>query len=256
MRGLIALGFMVLMLLLPAGAKKLTHGFRLAKLKFEYAYKQEWEVPISSEILSILDQPFFYLDKGSQCYVFESLDKNYVIKLFRCDFSEKHQKIETLFSACKIAFDQLSAETGLIYIHLNETRLNLPKVQFRDAVGRRYSLPLDRFRFALQKKAKLLREEFLACRNDPTKMQKRIDQFLALLKIRTEKGIFNTDPTLGRNFGFLDEKAIEIDFGNYRPSSNLSKSSEVLRYTDRLRRFLSLQIPEWVPYLDAQLEAM
>jgi hypothetical protein len=203
-------------------------------------------------VLAILDQPFHYIDKGSQSYVFESRDGKYVIKFFRFDYPETTLKVLTLFNACKIAYDQLREETGLIYLHLNLTQEGLPILLCKDAIGRKYRFPLDQYRFAIQKKAKSFRLTLQEARNDPVLMKKRMDQFLDLLRSRTAKGIFNTDPTLSRNFGFLDDRAIEIDFGNYRPTSTHNEISEMLRYTERLRRWLSTEAPEWVAYLDEQ----
>src|SRR5689334_8640410 len=45
----------------------------------------EWDVEISPEVVSILEQPFHYLAKGGQSYVFGSSDGKYVLKLFRFD---------------------------------------------------------------------------------------------------------------------------------------------------------------------------
>ncbi len=244
------------MLSLPALAKRLTQGFRVGKMELAFPSHPEWDVRVTPEVLAILDQPFYYIDKGSQSYVFESRDGNYVVKFFRFDYPEIDLKVLTLFNACKIAYDKLRDETGLIYIHLNPTTEGLPILHCKDAIGRKVRLPLDRYRFAIQKKAMPFRQTLLEARHDPVLMQKRMDQFIDLLQSRTGKGVFNTDPTLSRNFGFLADRAIEIDFGNYRPTSDHNQLSEMIRYTERLRRWLSTEAPEWVAYLDERTEAL
>jgi hypothetical protein len=255
-RFLLFILFTTAMLSLPAAAKRLTQGFRVSKMELAFPSHAEWDVPLSREVLSILDQPFIYIDKGSQSYVFESRDGNYVVKFFRFDNPEIDLKVLTVFNACKIAYSQLREETGLIYIHLNQTVGELPILHCKDAIGRKYRLPLDRYRFAIQKKAMPFRLTLESARHDPVLMQKRMDQFIDLLLSRTEKGVFNTDPTLSRNFGFLADRAIEVDFGNYRPISDHDRLTEVLRYTERLRRWLSTEAPEWVAYLDERTQGL
>lgn len=242
------------MLLIPAIAKRLTCGFRIAKMQLHYPFHPEWEVPLDPVVLAILDQPFRYIDKGSQAFVFESQDGKYVIKFFRYDRPFSESKILALFNASKLAYDLLKEETGLIYIHLNETPSSLPTLHCKDAVGRGYQFRLDECRFAIQKKAKTFQVAIREARRDSALMQKRLDQFIDLLVARTGAGVFNTDPSLGRNFGFLEMRAIEIDFGNYQLLSNHSKAVEIERYGHRLRKLLSEEAPEWVSYFDQRLK--
>lgn len=251
------------MLSLPAIAKRMTQGFRLAKLELEFPNHSEWEVPFDPSLYAVLAQPFTYIGKGSQSYVFESKDGEYVIKFFRFDRHlgircnhENQLKVLTVFNACKIAYDLLRDETGLIYMHLNLTPLDLPILHCKDPLGRTVRFNLNHYRFAIQKKAQPFRSTLLEARGDPAKMQKRIDEFIDLLQSRTSKGVFNTDPTLSRNFGFLKDRAVEIDFGNYRPTSNHDQFTEIKRYTNRLRRWLEIEAPEWVGYLDQRVEAI
>ncbi len=250
----------------------MTQGFRPAKMELEFPHHPEWEVPLDSSVLQILDQPFHFIGKGSQAYVFESENGNYVVKFFRFDrnsFLKKFLakfwsaeetgssldvKVCTAFNACKIAFQSLREETGLIYMHLNLSSMNLPVLHCKDAIGRNYRFPLDRYRFVVQKKATLFRQVLIGALSDPEEMRRRIDQFIELLQSRTAKGVFNTDPTLSRNFGFLKDRAVEIDFGNYRDSANHSPFVELKRYTDRLRRWLITEAPDWVPYLDDRVD--
>ncbi len=239
-------------LLIPTFAKYLTDGFRLAKMHVDFPNHPEWEFPLEPKILAVLDQPFRYLGKGSQCYVFESRDQKYVIKFFRFNDPRSELKIFTVFNAARIAYEYLKEETGLIYIHLNLTKIGLPTLHCKDAIGRSYQLPLDQCRFAIQKKAIGLEEALKWARQDPNLMKKRLDQFIDLLRTRTEKGIFNSDPSLSRNFGFLEDQAIEIDFGCFRPTSSLSKKEEMDRYASKLRQFLKKEAPEWIEYFDSQ----
>ncbi len=241
------------MLLLPAVTKRFTQGFKIAKMKLDFPHHPEWEVPIDSQIAPILAQPYFFLGKGSQCYVFESQDKKWVIKFFRYDHPISEDKIAHLFNACKTAYDFLKEETGIVYIHLNPTMVNLPTLYCEDPVGRRVEFDLNQCRFAIQKRAKPFRKILEEARKSPKQMQKRLDEFIDLLIARTRKGVLNSDPSLSRNFGFLEDRAIEIDFGNYRSVGKVDQAAEIKRYTAKLKKWLA---PEWIPYLDSRVEAI
>ncbi len=268
-----------LMLSLPVCAKRLTEGFRIAKMRLELPFHPEWEVEKNQNLDQILSQPYSYLSKGAQCYVFASQDGQYVLKLFRFEqpitplrfFFRKHfkkkknrtrleTKILSVFNACKLAFDKASEETGLIYIHLNPNSEKLPLFECKDPIGRTYQLQLENYRFALQKRAQPFRKTLLEAiqRGDASTVQRRIDEFLALLRSRTGKGIGNSDPNLSRNFGFLEDRALEFDFGNYGYSADIQKpenqKEEIERYTNRLRRWLKKTAPEWIAYLDEQCD--
>jgi hypothetical protein len=244
------------LLTLPAIAKRFTHGFRIAKMRLEFPHHPKWEIEPNAKVNEILKQPFHFLGKGAQCYVFESKDGHYVIKLFRYNQPYVAAKVIDLFNACKIAYDQLREETGLIYIHLNPTPMNLPILHCKDAIGRKYQFRLDETRFAVQKKAKSFRVALGEAKENPAEMQKRIDELVSLLQARTAKGVINTDRRLSRNFGYLDNRAIEFDFGNYRTSLDLDRKQEMTRYTNGLRGWLKRHAPEWVAYLDTQVEAL
>jgi hypothetical protein len=244
--------FVALMLSLPVFAQKMTRGFRIAKLYLDFPHQPKWEVAPNPVVHTLLQQCYTFIGKGSQSYVFASADGHYVIKLFR--FDHPATDVESLFDACKMAYDCLREETGLVYIHLNPTREQLPILHCQDALGRLYELKLDDYRFVVQKRGEPFQSALLSVRSDPAQMQKRIDQFLALLQTRTAKEIFNSDPSLSRNFGFLNDRAIELDFGNYRYRPGLERSAEVRRYSAKFRLWLERNAPEWVSYLDNQLE--
>ncbi|NGX54131.1 MAG: hypothetical protein K1000chlam4_00856, partial [Chlamydiae bacterium] len=66
----------------------LADGFAPSKIQSDLTHDQRWEIPSLSDeeresLLHLLDQPFTYLGKGSQCFVFESNDGEVVLKIFR-----------------------------------------------------------------------------------------------------------------------------------------------------------------------------
>lgn len=252
-RVLVCIVFVLAMLSLPNLAKRATHGFRAAKLQLDFPFHPEWEPPPDLSYHEALKQPYSFIGRGAQSYVFASADGHYVIKLFRFDYPVVGDKVTRLFNACKMAYDDLREETGLLYIHLNLTPMGLPILRCTDAVGRSHRFDLNQTRFALQKRAQDFKQTLRAARYDPAIMKKRIDQFVQLLRSRTAKDILNTDPNLSRNFGFLDNQAVEFDFGSYQHVPEMNQTEEIAHYANRLRRWLKKNEPEWVAYLDLKL---
>jgi hypothetical protein len=235
-------------------------------MRLEMPPRVDWEVPpvlADGALQEILHQPFSYLDRGAQCYVFQSSDQQYVLKLFRYDqphFVHRTEKAsalekrEKLFAACLLAYHKAREETGLVYLHLNQTDSQLPILQAKGPMGQMLRLPLDQYRFAIQKKAEPFRAALLAAYHAPDTgaFPKLLDSFVSVLSSRLSKGIGNSDPTVARNFGFLQGRAVEIDFGNYY-AGPVNPIEQMHRYTHRLRRWLQHQAPEWVPYFDEQV---
>jgi hypothetical protein len=268
-------------LYMPIYMKRLTCGFRIEKMRLKNASQlQLEETSLSCEakgkIAALLNQPFFYLGKGAQSYVFKSEDGLYVIKLFRFDqhrnpirafFRNKIkqrssrpsplEKAAHLFSACQLAYTLAPEETELVYLHLNLTQNELPVLSLKGPLGRSYSLPLDAYRFALQKKVDPFDTALLSALSSG-QISVYLDSLVALLNQRTSKGIINTDGNLLRNFGYIDQKAVEIDFGNYEYSPDLllplNRKEEISRFTSSLRSWLEVHAPAWVAYLDQQME--
>ncbi len=245
--------FISVCLVIPAGVKRLTCGFHRKKIEISaLASDPRWETVSffsDKKAAEILSQKFRYFDKGLQCYVFLSEDEKYVLKLFRFDrqrrfFSSKKQDLKNsfqLFESCKLANELAPEETGLVYLHLNLTQGKFPWLQAKDPLGRFFTIPLDRYRFALQRKAEpFAKTLFIALREGV--LEQRVQEISALLEKRIEKGIGNRDPSLWRNFGFFETQAVEIDFGNYviRPDfiTQGAKDAEKERYMEPLRAWI------------------
>ena len=232
-------------------------------MRLESPFRSDWEVvsdiPLN-ETIKILSQPYAYLDRGAQCYVFASHDGEYVVKLFRFDRSSKrkktssHRKVNALFSACVLAYTRAQEETGVLFLHLNQTENLFPLFHATGPLGQPFTLALDRYRFAIQKRVNPFEKSLLEAYHsqNPEMMKKRIDSFLSILHSRVGKGIRNSDPSLSRNFGFLGEQAFEIDFGNYS-ENGVPRGKEIARYSGKLRLWLLENAPEWVEYLDEKV---
>lgn len=256
-------------LAIPAGAKRLTHGFKIAKMWLEFPIHPSWNVSSAiedEEAKVILAQPFHYLNKGAQSYAFLSQDGRYVLKIFRFDqrhlFRKKNkrpleQKVNKFFQGCVLASTKASEETGILYLHLNPQSGRLPILKAKGPLGQPFSLELDQYRFVLQKKAIPLDVGLLAAKKEGN-LPARIEEIVSLLESRIKKGIGNADPSLWRNFGFLEDRAIEFDFGNYlaRPDLSLPKNAraEMERYTRHLRTWLERNAPDLVANFNERVE--
>lgn len=267
------------MLSTPVGLKRLSGGFRLEKIKLDFPFNPKWETVLDPRAKEILSQRFNYLSRGSQSYVFLSEDGKYVIKFFRFDlrppllksylsslFPSKKKKVDFntkvnhLFDACKMAYDRAAFETGIVYLHINPTALDLPVLSCKDALGRKYRIPLDRLRFVVQKKVETFSEAFKNAMEEKNSlaMTNWIDSIFDLVLARSGKCLHNSDPNLSRNLGFFEGRAIEIDFGNYCNCFELrqpeQRIKEINRFYRPLHRWLQEHAPEWIDYLDRRMD--
>ena len=86
--------FVFLLLKIPKNYHRLTGGFRLSSCQLPLKNKKSWDAePPSNELTPLLSQPFFFLKRGSQAYVFLSEDKKYVLKFRTTRRPLKHLKV-------------------------------------------------------------------------------------------------------------------------------------------------------------------
>lgn len=220
---------------------------------------------------TIVDQPYTYLAKGHQSYVFMSQDQKYVIKFYRfpshlrrfpflnhplsSHFSKKRQqimaynleKLALSFNSYQIAYKKLSEETGTLWVHLQPTKDLQQLITLIDRTGCRYTLPLDSLFFVVQKKMELF---FPALENlieqgglDASKQM--IDSLIDLIMSRCEKGIQDTDPVLEKNYGWDGKRVVSIDIGRFveKPKEQLQSSDEIAKITYPLNCWLKNHQP-------------
>ncbi|MBI3508978.1 MAG: hypothetical protein HY069_05040 [Chlamydiia bacterium] len=196
------------------------------------------------EVAQALAQPFFYLGRGRQSFVFESQDHKYVLKLPRLDryrtklwmrclaknwarasTARKEMRKAFVFNSFQIAAQELREETALLYLHLGKTE-HLPKLLLHDRMGRSFFIPLNDQMFVLQRKIPLafpLLKEHLA-QKDARSSQEMVDKFLDLLLIRAKKRIFNRDSNFFANFGYAEGKFYQIDLGSFHKKDQNEKT--------------------------------
>lgn len=277
------------LILLQRFCHQQTDGFSRYKISSNLTFQPEWETPRLSlreqESLSkILNQPYRYLAKGAQSYVFLSDDGKYVLKFFRIyhlqpPFWVTHlrwpwflqsykmdkilKKLDELhkdFASYKIAHDELKEETGIVYLHLNKTDYLKQTLTFYDKIGIKHQVALDQMEFLVQKRAelvypalaKMVESEGLENAKDA------LSQLVSLLCLRCQKGIHDKDPDLNTNFGFIGHTPLQIDVGRFRiENGNLQEQmvdrDEIIRITDNLNQWLRSRYPELSGHLETTI---
>lgn len=269
----------------------LTDGFSVARIHSELSYNPDWEtVSLSeteqTELDRALSQKFHYLGFGGQCYAFASEDDQYVIKFFKhrirkpysylfnaglpafLDKIRQHKLQKALykhnrdFTSYKIAFEDLRDETGLLYIHLNKGTHLGRAVTVQDKLGIEHRLPLDELEFVVQRKAELVYVKIadIMQTQDPVAARTALHGILDVIIRRCKKGVFDEDPKIHRNFGFLGERPIFIDVGRFvRDESRKDPAvykTDIQMITKRFRHWLEEDYPELVTTLDEELHAL
>jgi hypothetical protein len=271
---------------------KRTDGFALYKILSSLSFDPEWdsrfsELEESGALSKILDQPFYYLAKGAQSYVFASEDGQTVIKFFRIyhlrppvwlnalcmplalqpykirKMIEKRRELRKDFASYKIASEAMKEETGLVYLHLNKTSHLNKRLTIYDKIGIAHELDMDKMEFLVQKKA-ILVYPAIDClmKNQNLKAAKEaISALVGLLLIRCERGIFDKDPDLNTNFGFLygiKLRPIQIDIGRFcRETEKKAPEAireEIMRITDNFRQWLDANYPSLTPHLISEIQ--
>lgn len=257
-------------------------GFRLYKIQDEVPYDSRWDLVTTpqevEEAKRIIQQKFYYLGHGFQCYAFESEDGMYVIKFFRYQrlrlpniimsmpefplFSEWRKtrllslgrRKEYLLRSFKTSWQHAKDETALIYMQLNKKpQAGFPGVTIVDALGNEYLIYPDNYQFMLQKKALHIKPtiDALLAKTDIAGARDRIDQIFNLLLHCAKRGIQDTDGALIRknNLGFLGDRAIYIDGGKLIFKDRLRSVKSFEKDLERLNPLLG-----WIKKTHPELE--
>lgn len=268
--------------------EKKTDGFSIAFIHSDLTYHSAWETkPVSqetdAELEKIFAQKFRYLGCGGQSFVFVSEDDQYVVKIFKQRHFRKPYsfllnlplpgvlelsrlrklnkalfKLDRDFTSYKLAYEELREETGLIYIHLNKgTDLNR-SLNIIDKIGIEHRIDLDKIEFVIQRRAEHLYPHIntLMQRGDIDGAKQALQAILKVIVTRCKKGIFDEDPRIHTNLGFIGPRAIFIDVGRFvRDETRMLPSV----YTHDLKAILGKHFRPWLekshPQLLAHLDA-
>ncbi len=225
------------------------------------------------EAQKLLDQPFTYLGKGRQFFVFESDDGKYVLKFIKCQridvpqwyksmplpafldshrqarLAYKQEKIEGIFASCAIAACEIPDETGVVFAHLSTKPEVKKKVTLIDKLGIEHSINIDNVPFVIQKRAELVIPTISALidMKEYEEVYKRFDQLIDLIANDVARGIYDIDSgSLERdNVAFLETRAIHVDIGTFIHKSSINIQEQF----DRFATFLV-----WLKTKDPLLE--
>ena len=268
------------------GVDRLAHrhsrNFCLSKIINTSPSSAEWDIPpLSAEekqnLYQVLSQKFTYYDKGTQAYVFISEDKKYILKLlkqqklhagswlshiplsFNPYYQEalfKEKKRNLTFSACKTAFTSLKEETGLIYVHINNAPDLNKKVTLLDKNGKTHHIDLDETSFYVQKRAKLIYSRISELMHDREieKAKNIITSVFSLLDFLGKTGVVDNDPILRKNFGLINDTAVQIDVGKLlidpQRRENLAYKREVGSITHSFKIWIEKNHPELLEHFE------
>jgi hypothetical protein len=236
------------------------------------------------EVRKLLQQPFHFLGSGSQSYAFVSDDGQYVLKVFKqhhfyipsflADLplpsfvSSPAQKLvrlqtvkrEQFMRSCVIASESWKEETATLYTHLAPSDDLDFSLTLIDKLNISHAVQANTLQFAVQKKAELVSPTLKKLLHDGKKeaAEECIRSLIALIKVRSQKGVGDRDPVVRRNFGFLGHQAIEIDIGSYYENPYLRKdplySRAVFFEIKNLHGWLMHHFPELAPLAEKELE--
>lgn len=244
----------------------------------------EWELPpLNSEeqknVDQILSQKFTYLARGSQAFAFISEDQKYVLKLFKQhkwhpknilgylplsfnpyfkDYLHRQGKQQSLLSSCKAALLHVKEDTGVLFAHLNPTPLSLPPLALIDKHGKPWTLDLSQSCFLLQKKADLFypHVQMLMEKGNVEGAKYAITSTIKLLDRFFTMGVFENNAILRKNFGFIDNEAIQFDIGKFKFDASRKPDKREIRIASKnFHRWVGKNYPELLPHFDEMLEA-
>ena len=220
---------------------------------WRYCPKNE-TLPLSERIKEIFDQPFTYLAKGKQSFVFKSEDQQWVIKFIRLPRyarsfslkrSEKSSYLTRTLQSCKESYENLGKETQVAYAHLEPSSSLNKKIHLIDRYQKSYFLELDSFPFAVQKYGR----SFFSVFYESDKKKKLIKKTIQLYSKLYEKGYIDRDPILDKNFGIIGNEPFILDIGQLEKCEKLpSKADYLWQMTQSLGWKLQCEFPHLYSY--------
>jgi len=249
-----------------------TDGFSVALI--EAPLLKGSSLPLSLAGEKALSQPFHYLSKGRQCFVFESEDGKYVLKFFNQKYLKMpwyaflplvHEKEKAkrakrrhfYLHSYELAFREFGEE--ILYLHLGPAQEKLPILQATDKAKRSFLMDLNQFPFVLQRKGIPLYTALSAVyeKEGMEGLCREIDFFVDAVASRIEKHIADSDRDVEHNWGVIDGHLFHLDPGRLHMDERLvcpiQQKTEWWSATHRFRDWLEELSPEAAVYLDQRI---
>ena len=206
------------------------------------SFKNEGQIAPTQEILN---QPFHYLARGGQMFVFASQDGKYVIKFFkntpnslvplRKYHSKKRSKLIRDIEGYLLAFKRVPKESGLVFLKLDQETPFNQTIEITDKLGIAHKLSLQKTLFVIQKKG----EDLTSYLKHTENVQAVFDSIAALMKLRRENGIEDTDSHLSQNLGFIEGMPSFLDPGKF-----VESYTQTTEYPEKFITWVKTNYPE------------
>ncbi len=225
----------------------------------------------SDEVKKILQEPFSYLGKGRQCFVFVSSDQRYVLKFFNktyfqmpwfsflCHKKEKakRDKRRIFFEkSYEIAFKEFGEK--IVHLHLAPSS-DLFSKEIEGPAHQTFKIDLNQTPFILQKRG----DPFYASlqriyeQEGMQGLYREIDAFILQVSKRISRQIADGDSDVENNWGYVDGEIFHLDPGRlyFDPSlkSAARQKAEWHTATHLFIKWLKCNYPEASQYFEDQL---
>jgi hypothetical protein len=248
---------------------RLTDDFRVGNITYELPFEAPWKTePLAAQdqadVDQILNQKFSYLDKGAQCYAFESEDARYVLKFFKFkhlkpnwlveylpDSSRKarylrmkQQKLMNVFNAYDLAYREDKDNVAMLYLHLTPVKNFNKQITVYDKLGLERHIDLNSTVFLIQRKGVTLRAHLnrLLANKDFDAARKGIRQILDMYMSEYKQGIYDRDHGVLVNVGFVEGRPFHLDAGKF---AKVERIREKEIYSEDLKLII-WKIEEWL----------
>lgn len=204
-------------------------------------------------------QPYRYLDRGKQSFVFLSQDERYVLKFFdnRClrsgkipfliSISKKRckKKLDRLFKGYYTASVLDPEHGGLLFMQLMPDASHQLPIKVTDRFGMKHEINLAEIPFVMQLKATPLREliSSLLDEGKVDEAKKRLHQIFKMYLKGYQKGMMDMDHNFMYNTGFVGDQPIRIDLGRLK-ESKAYKDPKV--YSVDLEKIFIKRLGDWL----------
>lgn len=242
--------------------------FRLANIKGEWPKADTHPIGDKQKafLSDVFSQPFNYLDRGKQSFVFVSQDQQYVLKFFdaRCLRSGAlpffisikkercEKKMKRLFEGYQVALENSPDNSGLLFVQLAPDSSYHLFVKVVDRFNIKHQIDLSEIPFALQRKATSLRVliSSLLQEGKVEEAKHRFRQIIDMYVEEYQQGIWDLDHNFMYNTGFVDNKSLRIDLGRLQKNEKI-KNSKVYKkdlekiFIGRLGGWLERHFPKY-----------
>lgn len=236
-------------------------------------------------VRKIVNQPFTYLGKGRQFFVFASQDGKYVLKFIKCQrvnvsdlykkfplpsfldakrqirLQAKQERTDGIFASIALAAGRLSENTGVVFAHLTQKPELKKSVTLVDKLGFSHTIALDDVPYVLQKRAQEVQPTFeaLLASQDYQGVCERFSQLIALIISDAKAHVVDIDSgTIVRNnVAFLADRAIHVDIGTFEVCKNATTPEHIQKQLSHLKpiiEWISTKNPHLAESLKQQLE--